>query len=119
MRKSWIIPSLGGWLSIANLLLLFATIILVQSVESYPKTFFAVVLYALTIPLAIFWMMPSLHGPTYVDVFVVPLVIVVNAFIWGYGIAWLWRYATMLDDLNDREQELLEEARKKTPTANS
>jgi hypothetical protein len=92
MNKSWIVPSLGGWLSIVNLLLLIALIILVRTFEKVPKILFAVALYCLTFPLAIFWMLPSLGGPTTSDIFIVPLVIIVNAFVWGYGLAKMIRF---------------------------
>lgn len=91
MKKSWIVPNLGGWLSIANLVS-FLTLIGLEMTFDVPEPLFVVLLLGLTAPIAFYWMLPAGHGPTYLDVVVVPIVIVINAFVWGYGLAAIIRW---------------------------
>ncbi|MDG2390141.1 MAG: hypothetical protein P8M30_12565 [Planctomycetaceae bacterium] len=96
MKRSLIFPSLSGWISLANMLAIVMLIGLFALIEwldsdwltSTSEQIGLVLLLVLTFPLATPVMVPNTCGPTWGDVIMIPLMIVLNAYLWGYCVAW-------------------------------
>jgi len=84
-------PSLGGVLAMANGLAWVGWHILVPR-ELLPDALMLGVAVVLAFPFALPLLVPRLHhDPTTVEIVLICIVIGLNAFAWGYGVAWLWR----------------------------
>jgi len=94
-REKNIVPtSLGSRLALLNMLC-FLMIVGLARLFEFRSIVIEALLLILSLPIAIPLMMPQLdHFPSYGEVIMVPIVIVLNAYVWGYGIAYLWRACT-------------------------
>ncbi len=83
-------PNLGGWLAILNC---SAWVVLVFSLQNDfhpPDVLLAIGLIVLSLPVALPFMLPS-QEPTTVGAICVCIIIGVNSFLWGYGLAAICR----------------------------
>jgi len=97
MKRSLIFPRLVGWLSLANMLG-FVTLIGFVSLtdwmgsdwlRSFSEKISVPLLLVLTFPLVTPFMVSNTGGPTWGDVIMLPAMIVINAYLWGYCVAWI------------------------------
>lgn len=90
---SWI-PNLGGWLSILNGLAFLCLVELSQMIERHqPVLFLTVCFFVLGFPcLWPFLLTPRLHGPCESDIVTAAVMVGVNSFCWGYGLAAILRW---------------------------
>lgn len=88
------LPSLGGKLAIVNCLSFVGIELLLQSGFFRPggggEDFLACVMLFLSLPLALPFLLPSLGAPTEIEQITNGIVIGINSFIWGYGVASVW-----------------------------
>lgn len=87
-------PSLGGWLTIANLLAWLLLVGIVKLGVPVPKFVFLAYWLLLSIPLASCCLLPKLGPPSTVEIIASIVALVINAFVWGYGLAWFLQRAT-------------------------
>lgn len=84
-------PQLGGWLTILNgsFWVLFAVLGRFDLLDNTPRWILVPLIIVFSLPLAFPCMMPSMgHGsPRPEAVVVVSVVLGLNSFVWGYGIA--------------------------------
>ncbi len=97
-RQLRIAPGLGGWLSVMNLFVVTFVVVRAEeasaiNLEPVGEVLALFALFALSLP--ILWVclfIPAInHQPGYADAIFFCLVLVVNGFLWGYGIERLWR----------------------------
>lgn len=111
--------SLGSRLAIFNMLC-FVMMIGVsrwsEIIQSSISFLLIPIILILSFPLVLPLMIPQLdYFPPYGEVIMVPLVIVLNACVWGYGIAYLWN---SVHQTGRRRSKRIRAVKRKTLTAN-
>ncbi|WP_010584420.1 hypothetical protein [Schlesneria paludicola] len=85
-------PNLGGWLTILNCA---AWPVLISNLQTAESPVFEIViacLFLVGLPFAWILLLPSAEGgPTYNGVVMVSIVVGMNSFAWGYGLATIAR----------------------------
>lgn len=84
-------PKLGGLLAIVNGLALVALFVLIQiRGQQANERVVAWIGFALSLPIAWYFVLPQLGGqPTVEGTVFIYIIMGLNSLVWGYGLAWL------------------------------
>jgi hypothetical protein len=86
-------PTVGGWLTLFNIVIVLA---LILTHEYIPRVLVVGFILFLSLPISWIFILPCQPPITLPVVIAECLAIGLNAFLWGYGMAWLIRFLTPL-----------------------